>query len=93
MKVKLDIDCTPQEVREFLGLPDVAPMQERLLGQVEERLQSALEGHDIKELWSLWMPAAAPFGLKGGQEAFEQMRRFFWPGQAARADDDKESQS
>jgi hypothetical protein len=29
MKIKLDIDCTPEEMRAFFGLPDVKPMQEK----------------------------------------------------------------
>ena len=28
MKVNIEVDCTPDEARRFLGLPDVAPMQQ-----------------------------------------------------------------
>jgi len=31
MKITLDIDCTPEELRSFFGLPDVRPMQEEQL--------------------------------------------------------------
>ena len=31
MKIKIDVDCTPQEARAFLGLPDVAPMQKAMM--------------------------------------------------------------
>ena len=27
MKINVEVDCTPLEAREFLGLPDVKPMQ------------------------------------------------------------------
>ncbi len=90
MKIKIDIDCTPKEIREFFGLPDIAPMQERLTAQVEERLQTALKQIESGELWQTWMPMAAPFAGKAGMEGLEQMRRFFWPGSAPPADDDKE---
>ncbi len=90
MKIKVDIDCTPKEVREFFGLPDVAPMQERLMGEVEERLQTALKQMESGELWQTWMPMASPLTGKAGLESLEQMRRFFWPGMAPSADDDKE---
>ena len=33
MKIKIDIDCTPQEARAFFGLPHVEPMQEAVLGK------------------------------------------------------------
>lgn len=34
MKITIDVDCTPDEARRFLGLPDVAPMQEALMAQL-----------------------------------------------------------
>jgi len=40
MKITVDIDCTPEEARKFLGLPDVAPMQETLMRQVQERMEA-----------------------------------------------------
>jgi Family of unknown function (DUF6489) len=30
MKINVEIDCTAEEARAFLGLPDVQPMQEQL---------------------------------------------------------------
>jgi hypothetical protein len=31
MKVTVEIDCTPEEARRFLGLPDVVPMQHEVV--------------------------------------------------------------
>ena len=36
MKVTIDIDCTPEEARHFLGLPDVQPMQKAILAEMEK---------------------------------------------------------
>ena len=41
MKVTINIDCSPEEARTFMGLPDVRPMQEALLKELEARLQNA----------------------------------------------------
>ena len=41
MKISVDVDCTPDELRGFFGLPDVKPMQEQLLKEVEERMRAA----------------------------------------------------
>ena len=38
MKVTIDIDCTPLEARQFMGLPDVQPMQAAVLAEMEKRL-------------------------------------------------------
>ena len=46
MKVKLDIECTPEEARAFFGLPDVRPLQEALMPEVEERLRATLKAMD-----------------------------------------------
>jgi uncharacterized protein DUF6489 len=46
MKVTVNIDCTPEEARAFLGLPDVRPMQERLMRELEERLAANIRAMD-----------------------------------------------
>jgi hypothetical protein len=69
MKISLDIDCTPDELRGFFGLPDVKPMQEELLKEVEERMRSGLKALDPEAMLKTWLPA----GLKG----FEQLQEMF----------------
>ena len=69
MKFSLDVDCTPEELRGFFGMPDVKPMQERLLKEVEERMRANLKALDPETLLKTWMPA----GLKG----FEQLQEMF----------------
>lgn len=69
MKISLDIDCTPEELRGFFGLPDVKPMQEQLLKEVEERLRANLKALDPETMLKGWLPA----GLKG----FEQFQELF----------------
>jgi len=70
MKFKLDIDCTPDEARAFLGLPDVRPLQEALLPEVEERLRATLKAMDPEAMLKTWLPAT----LKG----FEQLQEAFF---------------
>ena len=69
MKINLDIECTPEELRGFFGLPDVKPMQEQLLKEVEERLRANVKGLDPETMLKTWLPA----GLKG----FEQLQEMF----------------
>ncbi len=73
MKITIDIDCTPEEARAFLGLPDVAPMQEAVMAEVQQRLLDNLKALDPEALFKTWLPA----GLQG----WEQMQKQFW-GQA-----------
>ena len=37
MKVNIEIDCTPLEAREFLGLPDVQPIQKAMMDKMSHR--------------------------------------------------------
>ena len=76
MKFKFDIDCTPDELRGFFGLPDVKPMQERLMKEVEERMRANLKALDPEGMLKTWLPA----GLKG----FEQLQEMFLDQMAGR---------
>jgi hypothetical protein len=42
MKIHLDIDCTPEEARTFMGLPDVGPMQEAVMKEMQDRMMAAM---------------------------------------------------
>ena len=38
MKVNIEFECTPLEARQFLGLPDVQPMQNAVMDQLQQKL-------------------------------------------------------
>ncbi|MBV8121182.1 MAG: hypothetical protein JO081_14745, partial [Alphaproteobacteria bacterium] len=69
MKIKLDIDCTAEEARRFLGLPDVQPLQQTLLQEVQERMSANIKAMDVKTMIDSWLPAT----VKG----FEQLQQIF----------------
>lgn len=69
MKISLDIDCTPDELRGFFGMPEIKPMQDRLLKEVEEQMRANLTTLDAETMLKTWLPA----GLKG----FEQLQEMF----------------
>ena len=43
MKITVNVDCTPLEARQFMGLPDVEPMQKAAMAEVEKRMMAELE--------------------------------------------------
>jgi hypothetical protein len=67
MKVTIDIDCSAAEAREFLGLPDVTPLNDFLVTEMQRRMQSNLDMMKPEELLKSWMAF-------GGQ-ATEQFRQ------------------
>jgi len=54
MKVKIEIDCTPIEARDFLGLPDVKPMQEAMMDQMQSKMQENIANFTPDALMRTW---------------------------------------
>ena len=70
MKITVNIDCTPEEARAFFGLPDLRPMQEAILRQVQEKIMANLAAMDPETVMKNWVPAS----LQG----MEQLQQAFW---------------
>ena len=72
MKLKLDIDCTPEELRGFFGLPQVKPLQESLMASARSGCAPIIKAMDPEAMLKTWLPA----GLKG----LNSCRRCFFRG-------------
>ncbi len=70
MKFNFDIECTPEEARRFIGLPDIAPMQERMMNELENKMQENLRNLTPEEMVKTWMPATI--------QGFGEMQKMFW---------------
>jgi hypothetical protein len=70
MKFIFDIDCTPEEARRFLGLPDIAPMQERMMKELEQRIAENMRALDPETLVKTWMPMS--------MQGWTDMQKMFW---------------
>ena len=67
MKLKIEVDCTPEEARTFLGLPDVTALNAALVDEMKARMDANMALLAPDELIRNW----AAFG---GQ-ATEQFRK------------------
>ena len=81
MKFKFDIECTPEEARAFIGLPNIAPMQERMMGEMEERLQENIRNLSPEEMVKTWMPAT--------MQGIGEMQKMFWSQMGVNKPNDK----
>jgi hypothetical protein len=70
MKVTLDVECTPEEARAFFGLPDVKPMQDAMMKQIQDRMMANLSAMDPETMIRTWLPA--------GVQGMEQLQKMFW---------------
>lgn len=46
MKINVEVDVSPEELRRFFGLPDVHEMQQNLIDQFAQRLQNSADQRD-----------------------------------------------
>ena len=60
MKISIDVDCSPEEARRFLGLPDVAEFNEALVAALKARMTEGLAAAGPEALMKAWFPAGAP---------------------------------
>ncbi len=70
MKVNFDIECTPQEARQFFGLPNVEPMQDALTKELEERLKENMNSLDPETMLKTWLPATI--------QGWGEVQKMFW---------------
>lgn len=70
MKFTMNVECTPEEARSFFGLPDVQPMQEHLMAELEARMLTNLRAMAPEAIVSTWFPA--------GMQNMEQLQKMFW---------------
>lgn len=70
MKVTIDIECTPEEARTFLGLPDVQPMQQALMQQMQDQMSANLKAMDPETMMKTWLPM--------GMQGIEQFQKLMW---------------
>ena len=68
MKINVDLDCTPEELRTFLGLPDVAPMQKAIMDEMQTRMLAEMESYSPATLMREWFAPAT-----GVQQAMSKL--------------------
>lgn len=70
MKVTIDVELTPVEARRLMGLPDLEPMQQRLIAELEKRMASNMSYIDPEQIVKAIMPV--------GAQGLEQFQSLLW---------------
>lgn len=68
MKATINLECTPEEARTFLGLPDVTALNEHLVKEMQGRMDANMAMLAPDELLKNWMAFGA-----GAQEQFRKL--------------------
>ncbi|PCI20938.1 MAG: hypothetical protein COB62_04120 [Piscirickettsiaceae bacterium] len=72
MKATIEIDATPQEMRELLGLPDVQSLQKEAMDKIREKMLAGIESNDMADLMKLYMP------MPEQMSAVEGLQKTMW---------------
>lgn len=79
MKITVNIDCTPMEARVFLGLPDIKPLQDAFMAEMQAKITSGLSDEDIEKVFNLWLsPGLGTGGLNLAGKNMEAFQDIFW---------------
>lgn len=55
MKFTVNVECSPEEARRFMGLPDVTPINDKLVEEMGKRMEKNLALMSPDTMMSSWM--------------------------------------
>lgn len=56
MKINVEVDCTPEEARAAIGLPDLTPVHERYIATLLETMQGNVPPELLESVMRSWAP-------------------------------------
>lgn len=56
MKINVEIDCTPEEARRAMGLPDFTPVHERYIALLVESVDKGASPELLDSMMRSWSP-------------------------------------
>ena len=71
MKVTVDVDCTPEEARRFLGLPDLTPVHQAYVEKMTRAVTDGVTPEMFTDLARSWGPMSEA-GMTMWRQMFEQ---------------------
>jgi hypothetical protein len=70
MKITVTVDCSPEEARACMGLPDVRPMQEALMKDLQQHLSANMQTMNPEAVMKTWLAPWFP--------GADELQKGFW---------------
>ena len=70
MKITVNIDCTPEEARELMGLPDMQKMQSAFMDSFGAKMKEAGANISSEDYMNMWKDM--------GQQNMQAFQSMFW---------------
>ncbi len=70
MRFQINLDCTPEEARQFFGMPDILPLQQAMMEELSKRMSEGIQTMEPDMLMKTWVPAIF--------QGWSQMQQNWW---------------
>lgn len=72
MKINVEVDCTPEEARRAMGLPDLTPIHDKYVATLLDAMSgTGMKPEAIETLMKSWLPVSDA-GMSFWRSLFEQ---------------------
>lgn len=72
MKVTVDVDCTPEEARRFMGLPDMSSVHAVYIDKLKRSIDEGITPESVDALIKTWGPMGEA-GMNIWRQMVDQM--------------------
>ena len=72
MKFTVNVDCTPEEARRFLGFPDLTPIHDIYVEKMQKLVSDGVTPDMVGDMMKSWGPMSEA-GMNMWRQMFEQM--------------------
>ncbi|QNA85856.1 hypothetical protein G4G27_19135 [Sphingomonas sp. So64.6b] len=56
MKINVEVDCTPEEARRVMGLPDFTPVHEKYIAMLTDSMDGVVAPDMLENVMKSWAP-------------------------------------
>ncbi|VVS97734.1 conserved hypothetical protein [Sphingomonas sp. EC-HK361] len=70
MKINVEVDCTPEEARRFMGLPDLSPLHARYIEKMGDMMDGSVQPEMVEAMMKGWAPMGEA-GMTFWRQLFE----------------------
>jgi hypothetical protein len=56
MKINVEVECTPEEARRVMGLPDFTPLHDKYIGMLMETMENGVQPEMLESVMKSWAP-------------------------------------
>lgn len=72
MKINVEFDCTPEEARRVVGLPDLTPLHDKYIATMTSAMEGKIAPEVVEQMMRSWGPM--------GEAGFSMFRKLFEAG-------------